>query len=350
MNCELTIEYFPWLLNGTLEDREAKEVRDHLAGCASCRQALTDTRRAWEVFDQHIPTATLVAYAADTAEDLDGFDPAILEEHLATCAECAAELELVRMSRSLTEDERVAILAPRPPRAPAAPVAPAIVRPASTTGNRWRRAAFAAGLAGVIALGGWYKSAERAHTLASQLATAPPPSVPLQAPPPAQPVQSTAADAERIAALQHQVEEMTKTVGELQAAQSQAREQLAQVEKLGATQSAGGPQLNPWVGDVRMSADVVRGGGSSVKEVPATSTATLLLAADTTATGDRDVEISDTGGKIVWKGSGLRATPQGDYSLLLPKGWLPAGDYTIHLYRQAGGQRTAAESYAIRVK
>ncbi|HEY2738601.1 MAG TPA: zf-HC2 domain-containing protein [Thermoanaerobaculia bacterium] len=344
MNCELTTEYFPWLLNGTLEDREAKEVRDHLAGCASCRQALTDTRRAWEIFDQHIPTATLVAYAADTAgEDLDGFDPAILEEHLATCAECAAELELVRMSRSLSEDERIAILAPRPPRAPAAA---ATVRPVSTAGNRWRRAAFAAGLAGVIALGGWYKSAERAHTLASRMAMAPPPSVPLQAPPPAQ----SAADAERIASLQHQVEEMTKTVGELQAAQSQAREQLAQVEKLGERQSAGGPQLNPWVGDVRMSADVVRGGSSSAKEVPAGSTATLLLAADTTATGDRDVEISDAGGKTVWKGNGLRATPQGDYSLLLPKGWLPAGDYTIHLYRQTGGQRAAAESYAIRVK
>ena len=344
MNCELTIEYLPWLLNGTLEDRETKEVRDHLAGCASCRQALTDTRRAWEIFDQHIPAATLVAYAADTAgEDLDGFDPAILEEHLATCAECAAELELVRMSRSLSEDERIAILAPRPPRAPAAS---RTARPVSTTGDRWRRAAFAAGLAGVIALGGWYKSAERAHTLASQMATAPPSSIPLQAPPPVQ----NAADAERVAALQRQVEEMTKTVGDLQAAQSQAREQLAQVEKLGTRQSAGGPQLNPWVGDVRMSADVVRGGGSSVKEVPAGSTATLLLAADTTATGDRDVEISDAGGKTVWKGSGLRATAQGDYSLLLPKGWLPAADYTIHLYRQAGGQRVPAESYAIRVK
>jgi anti-sigma factor RsiW len=346
MNCELTIEYLPWLLNGTLEDGETKMVRDHLAGCASCRQALADTRRAWEIFDQHIPTATLVAHAA--GEDLDGFDPAILEEHLATCPECAAELELVRLSRGLAEDERVAILAPRPPRAPATPAA---VRPVSTAGNRWRRAAFAAGLAGVIALGGWYKSAERAHTLASQLATAPPPSVPLQAPPPP-PIQSAAAaaDTERIATLQRQVDEMTKTVADLQAAQSQAREQLAQVEKLGARQSAGGPQLNPWVGDVRMSADVVRGGGSGAKEVPATSTATLLLAADTTAAGDRDAEISDAGGRIVWKGSGLRATPQGDYGLLLPKGWLPAGDYTIRLYRQAGGQRVAAESYAIRIK
>lgn len=345
MNCDQAIEYLPWLLNGSLEDDETKAVRDHLAGCASCRQALADTRRAWEIFDQHIPAATLVAHAA--GEDLDGFDPALLEDHLATCPECAAELELVRMSRGLSEDDTVAILAPQPPRAPAAPLAPVTSRPASRTGNRWRRAALAAGLAGVIALGGWYKSAERAHNLASRLATAPQPSAPLQAPPP--PTQS-AADAQRIAALQHQVEEMTKTVDEMQAAQSRAREQLAQVEKQSERQSAGGPQVNPWVGDVRMSADVVRGTGSAVKDVPAGSAATLLLAADTTATGDRDVEISGAGGKLVWKGSGLRATPQGDYSLLLPKGWLPAGDYTIRLYRQTGGQRVAAESYAIRVK
>src|SRR6185369_7367953 len=345
MNCNQAIEHLPWLLNGTLGEDETKAVEEHLAGCASCRQALTDTRRAWELFDQHIPSAPLVAYAAD--EDLDGFDQALLEEHLATCPECAAELELVRMSRSLAEDHRVAILAPRPPRAPVAPAAPTTARPVSTAGNRWRRAAVAAGIAGIIAVGGWYKSAERAHTLASQLATAPPPSAPLQAPP-APPAQSAAstADAERIATLQHQVDEMTKTLGEMQAAQSHAREQLAQVEK----QSSGGPQVNPWVGDVRMSADVVRGGGGSVKEVPAGTAATLLLAADTAAAGDREAEISDAGGKIVWKGSGLRATPQGDYSLLLPKGWLPAGDYTIHLYRQAGGQRQAAESYAIRVK
>jgi predicted anti-sigma-YlaC factor YlaD len=353
MNCNQAIEHLPWLLNGTLGDDDTKAVKDHLASCASCRQALSDTRQAWEIFDQHIPAATLVAYAAEASDaaagDLDGFDPALLEEHLATCPECAAELELVRMSRGLAEDDRVAILAPRPPRAPVAPATSISLRPpaAARTGNRWRRAAVAAGIAGVIALGGWYKSAERAHTLASQLATAPPPSVPLQAPPvPSTPSAGSAADAERIATLQHQVDEMTKTVGEMQAAQSHAREQLAQFER----QSAGGPQVNPWVGDVRMSQDVVRGGGGNVKEIPAGSAATLLLAADTTAVGDRDAEISEAGGKIVWKGSGLRATPQGDYSLLLPKGWLPAGDYTIRLYRQAGGQKVAAESYAIRVK
>jgi Putative zinc-finger len=344
MTCNQATEYLPWLLNGTLGDDERTAVREHLAGCERCRQTLADTRRAWEIFDQHIPAAALVALAA--GETPEGFDPALLEEHLAACPECAAELELARVSRGLAEDDAVTLLAPRPPRAPAA--AP-VARP---VGIRWRRAAVAAGLAGVIALGGWYKSAERAHTLAARLATEStlrPVAAP-QAPPPPTGSAASAADAQRVAALQRRLEEMGKTVGDLQAAQSRAREQLAQVERT-EKQSAGGPQINTWVGDVQASEDVVRGNGSNVKEVPAGSAATLLLAAQAEATGEREAEISDAGGRVVWKGGGLRANPQGpDYSLTLPKGWLPPGSYTIRLYRRDGGRRVAAESYAIRIQ
>jgi anti-sigma factor RsiW len=352
MTCDQATEYLPWLLNGTLGESERKAVREHLADCERCRQALADTRRAWEVFDQHIPAAALVALAAGdpAGETPEEFDPALLEEHLAACPECAAELELVRTSRGLAEDDSIALLAPRPPRAPAA--APA-ARPA---GIRWRRAAVAAGLAGVIALGGWYKSAERAHTLAARLATETTlrPALTPQAPPsPPTGSAATPADQQRVAALQRRLEEMGKTMGDLQAAQSRAREQLAQVERT-EKQSAGGPQINTWVGDIQASGDVVRGGGSTVKEIPAGAAATLLLAAQAEATGERgerEAEISDAGGRIVWKGGGLRANPQGpDYSLTLPKGWLPPGSYTIRLYRRDGGQRVPAESYAIRIK
>jgi len=345
MNCEQAIEVLPWHLNGTLGEDEKKEVREHLAACERCRQALADTRLAWEIFDQHIPAGALVAYAA--GEEPDGIPPAVLEEHLATCPECAAELELVRISRGLAEDDAVAVMAPRPERAR---TAGQTVRPATL---RWRRAALAAGLAGVVALGGWYKSAEKAHTLADRLATAtalPRPAASPPAPPPSPGNAAGAVDAQRVAEMQRQLDEANKTLSDLKTAESRAREQLAQLEKRG---PGSGPQVNTWVDDVQASADVVRGSsGMNVKEVPAGATATLLLNAQGEATqGERTAEISDAGGRIVWHGGGLRVNAgHQDYSLTIPAGWLPPGDYTIRLYRQEGGIRVAAESYVIRVK
>jgi len=345
MNCEQAIEVLPWHLNGTLGEDEKKEVREHLAACERCRQALADTRLAWEIFDQHIPAGALVAYAA--GEEPEGIAPGILEEHLATCPECAAELELVRISRGLGEDDAIAVMVPRPERD--REVAPP-VRPA---GLRWRRAALAAGLAGVVALGGWYKSAEKAHSLADRLATAtslPRPATPPQAAPPSPGSAAGAVDAQRVAEMQRQLDAANKTLSDLKAAESRSREQLAQIEKRG---PGSGPQVNTWVDDVQASADVVRGSsGMNVKEVPAGATATLLLNAQGEATqGERTAEISDSGGRVVWQGKGLRVNGgHHDYSLTIPAGWLPPGDYTIRLYRQDGGSRVPAESYAIRVK
>jgi hypothetical protein len=336
MRCEQAIEFLPWLLNGALEADEKQAVREHLAACESCREALADTRTAWQIFDQHIPAAALVAHAA--GEEPEGIDPAVLAEHLATCPECAAELELVRVSRGLAEDDAVAFLTPRRP--------PPAAQPVRSAGLRWRRAALAAGLAGVVALGGWYKSAEKAHTLADRLATTRALPGPVLTPAPAS-APGHGGEEQRVAELQGQLDAANKTLGDLKAAEAQSREQLAQIEKRAA---ASGPQVNTWVGDVQASEDVVRG-KSSVKEIPAGATATLLLTAQGEAPGERTAEITDAGSRILWQGAGLRVNPQGpDYSLTIPAGWLPPGDYTIRLYRQDGGQRVAAESYGIRVK
>jgi anti-sigma factor RsiW len=333
MTCDAAIEALPWLLNGTLGEDERAAVREHLESCERCREALADTRRVWEIFDQHIPAAALVAHAA--GETPDGIDPEVFAEHLAACPECAAELELVRMSRGLAEDDAVALLAPRPPGAPAS------ARPVRPAALRWRRAAVAAGLAGVVALGGWYKSAERAHTLADRLAT----TAALARPPaPAPSTAGSTADAQRLAELERQVDA-------LRASESQVREQLAQAEKRTALS---GPQVNTWSDDVQASEDVVRG-RSAVKEVPAGTTATLLLRpnpSEVSGSSDgRDLEIDDAAGKTLWKGRGLRINPQGpDYSLTIPAGWLRPGDYTIRLYRQDGRRSVPTESYAIRIR
>jgi anti-sigma factor RsiW len=341
MRCDETIELLPWLLNGTLGEDEQRRVRQHLTACPSCQEALAETRQAWKIFDQHIPTAALVARAAGDGETA-GIDPVLLEEHLASCPECAAELELVRTSRGLAEDDTIAVLSPRQPRAAGAGTVANVVHPVRPAAGRWKAAALAAGLAGLIAANGWYQTAEKARTLAGRLAETPAPVA-----------EMSPQDRQNVAELQSQLENMRKTLGELQSAEAEHRQQLSQIaEQKPMTGPQAGPQINTWIGDVGLSGDVVRGGsGDTATEVPAGATlATLLLRAGD-AQGERDIEITDAQGRAVWKAKGLRLDPVSqDYSLTLHRGDLEPGDYTIRLYRTGNGQRTPAESYAIRVK
>jgi anti-sigma factor RsiW len=152
MNCQEAIERLPWWLNGSLESVERREVEEHLAGCAPCREALAETRLTWEIYAQHIPSEALVAYAFD--ERPEGVDPALVERHLAECPQCAAELELVRSSRLLGEHDEVAILPRR--EAPGR-----LVRPE----RGWQAATLAAGLTGLIAIGGWVANVRQVQNL-----------------------------------------------------------------------------------------------------------------------------------------------------------------------------------------
>jgi hypothetical protein len=222
MNCDLAAELLPWLLNGTLEAGERRELIAHLRGCDACRAALADTQLAWGIFDWHPPAAALVAYAgaveaapatnsAAAAATSDAGANAI-EEHLAGCPKCAAELELVRTSRLLAdpaEDGRIAILpAPReaagerqglpataaaaaaaataaPAAATAAASGAAAPAPAASWGRRddaaarraWQRSALAASIVGLLAATGWIESARHSRELEQRLAAAPAPAV-----------------------------------------------------------------------------------------------------------------------------------------------------------------------------
>jgi anti-sigma factor RsiW len=162
MNCNDAIERLPWLLNGTLDPEERRQVMEHVTGCPACKAALADTREAWHLFAQHAPAADLIAYAA--GETPGGIDRELLEEHLASCPQCAADLELVRTSRGLAEDDGVALLIPRPQ--PAA--RPVTAAPAGHL-RRWRSSALAASLAGIAFLGLWLHSAGQVGSLKSQL-------------------------------------------------------------------------------------------------------------------------------------------------------------------------------------
>ncbi len=160
MTCQEAALQLPWLLNGSLEPAERREVKDHLASCASCREALADTRLAWKIYAQHIPTAALVAYAEDErpegGDQTDQIDPALLERHLADCPQCAAELEMVRASRLLVDHGEVRRIDDRLVGRQAAPAQRGRER-------GWRAAALAACLTGLVAIGGWVGTVQQLH-------------------------------------------------------------------------------------------------------------------------------------------------------------------------------------------
>jgi putative zinc finger protein len=335
MNCERAIELLPWYLNGTLDEGERGAVREHLKDCESCRRALEDTGMAWRAFAQHVPAEALVALA--WGETPEGHDPDVLERHLQSCPECAAELEMARTSRRLEEDDRIALF----------PASRTRSLERSARPGAWRAAALAAGLAGIVAASGWLWSAGRVHTLEERLAQASPPTAAAPAPAPPAPAPA-AADRDRVAALASEVERLRASQAELLDQESRMREQLTQIAEARPAEPA--PQINAWISDLRPSGDVVRGGPGEVAELPAGTAAGLMLQAShpETHTSHR-IEIVDAAGKVVWSADGLRRSPQDDFSLILP-GTLKPGAYTIRLSAREGGKRVDLESYAIRVK
>jgi hypothetical protein len=331
MNCETAIELLPWYLNGTLDESERREVREHLAACPSCRQALEDTRLAWTVYDQHAPSEALVALAWGEAPE--GYDPDVLERHLRSCPECAAELELVRTSRRLEEDGRIALF-PGAGSRTAQEVSPAGLARAP---RAWRAAALAAGLAGMVAASGWIWSAGQARELEQRLAAARP--APVQAAPaPAAPIQQDdTAERERLTEMSAEVEDLRRQTEEM-------RDQLTKIADAGPA-----PQVNVWVDDLRASGDVVRGGPGEAKELPAGSAAVAMLQPTHDEThNDHRIEVVDASGKVAWSADGLRRSAADDFAVLLPA--LKPGAYTIRISALEGGKRVELESYSVRVK
>src|ERR1700681_5024234 len=82
---------------------------------------------------QHIPAQDMVALA--WGDPPAGIDAVAAEAHLASCAECAAELEMATMSRRLEGEDNIALFPKAKPR-PGMGAAP----------RSWRAAAIAAGL------------------------------------------------------------------------------------------------------------------------------------------------------------------------------------------------------------
>jgi len=327
MNCNESIEFLPWFLNGTLEKGEHDEIRRHLATCEACRAALNQTREAWEIFDQHLPSQTLVALAyGETPQETD---PALAERHLASCPECAAELELARMSRHLEKDN----VAPFP-----------VPRPRSGASSRsWRNLAAAAGLTTLVASAGWIYQIQQTAPYSAQVARA-------QTPP------AATAPREDSGALQKKLGELAATLSQLQSRQEEtemrARKAETQVAELETRNEA--PHASTLV--ILDSPVLVRAGEEPSAPKPeevrrsSLSTTVLLQAAkDEQAPGPRKAEIVDAAGTKLRLPEVLPLEPEsGYYTLSVPAGFLKPGRYTIRLLDpKSGGLR---ETYALQVK
>ncbi len=304
MECDQAIERLPWLLNRTLTPEERQQVESHLGDCERCRQALAETRLAWEVFTQHVPTADLVAYAADEPTTVGR---QTIDRHLAGCANCAAELEMARASRALAESEGVALLMP----------------PAGSPrrGRFWQSSALAAGLVGVVAIGGWVHSAEEAARLGAGLRAA-------ETAAAAHPAVSPASGA---------------TAGATGGAPAAA-------ESGGELAAAIGINATILTLEAEGETTAVRSGDAAAprQTVPPSAQRIVLQLrpSDSDNSAKRHAaELVDAAGKARELGDGLVLNPDGFYVVDLPR-LLEPGEHTVRLYTAAGRKRTLVGSYS----
>jgi anti-sigma factor RsiW len=362
-SCDQAIELLPWLMNGTLEAGERRQVLQHLASCARCREALADTRTAWAIFDWHPAAAELIAYAAEGEGGAAGAGG--VEEHLAACPACAAELELVRASRLLSDpaaDERIALLPPRQPREEDA-----------AARRAWRRSALAASVVGVLALSGWLESARHARTLEERLAArpAPPPPAAVTAaptPPAAVSPGRGAGDAElrrRAGEAQAKLDALARENQQLQRKVADLGRSASELERRTAGLAAPAPRIesDAWLNELTPAEQRERGAAaSSPPVIPLSSgTASLLLRTRHRDTyPDYEIEIHDAQDRLVGSPTEVHRLPASqdpfeEFGITLRRGALPRGVYTILLFGRSARPEThekarePLETYPIRI-
>ena len=341
MDCEQAIERLPWLLNSTLWSPKSGASGAHVASCEACRQALDETRLAWQVFDEHLPAEVLTALAAD---EEPGIDRRLAERHLAECPRCAAELEMVRASRALLENEGVATLPllgrvrPAGEGAGGAGAAPPW-RPASPAW--WPRPA---GTTARATCGPWQSARRRRRRCLSQAsrpsrrarlagAVAGPEDSPTRHPGRGEPAPEPG-----------QLRRRPNASPAWRPRKRRPRRRPPPSSRIAA--------VNTLVVDVYPDT-VVRGqesGGGNRIELPASSDLyTLLLHPPGEAPARAEIVIVDAGGREVWKSAGLVKSSADDYTVTLGRGLLPAGAYTVRLYA-AGDRKTPVATFPLTLR
>ena len=305
MDCNRVTELLPWYLNASLDDEERSGIAEHLEQCEGCRHELEETRQAVEMFATHIPVNSLTAYVAGEGEL--GLPRDLVEQHLGSCPDCAAEVDLLRESRAATEDA---------PEVTEVPVAP----PAAT----WRWAALAASIVALVAAAGWYTTWRAFHS-------SEPPQIATPTPEPTPPVTDPRIEEleAQIRSLEEQALQLTERgqvlEGELQTARNRQHELQRRIVS---------PRANVAIVDLFPDDLVLRGGSpdESVELEQEVGSAVLIL--NSQLGGEEPINryrVKASTGKVHFSGEDLARNPTGDFTLSLPLTELARGDYVIEL-------------------
>ena len=298
MRCPEVVESLIELLKGALAPAQRVEIESHLAGCSACRAEWEDTRLGAALFDSHVPSEAIVALAWDRSPA--GLDPHLARRHLEGCLDCREDLALTRESVAREAASRVL---------PPVPSARARI-------PGWTAAAGLAAAAAVAFAAGLGRGSRRAE---QELARA---------------------EVARRAAVESAVrssEESTR----LRGVETDLR---ARLERL-ATPRVNLPLIELLPGSSRM-----RDRSSPEPELalgPEDALAALVLSAPTNG-GLRAAELSDEKGRVLWRGSGLRASPLGGYVIGVPTEILPEGRLSIVLFPETGAEPRARFSFRVR--
>ncbi len=347
-SCEQTCELLPWWVNGSLEPDERRQVEDHLATCAACRAELAATRAAFELYGRHLPVSAVVAWAERPGEELYAVDRggtlsgALVAAHLEGCAACREEVEMARAGRrALAAGEG----APAPPlafRRRAADASPA---------RHWRRWALAASLVlFAVAAGGWFLTARQVGDRAGRVAELERRLAEARSRTGSSPGEIARLETSLREALV-QADAVRRRLEAAEGSLERTRGQVAELERRGVPASvANVPIATLYPAD----GEVVRGGEGpqAVPEVPGAAGWVHLspfLAPDRLAGGPFSWRIVGADGHPVLAGEGLAAardalgTPY--LSLLVETAALPAGPLTLEL--RAGGRTVAAYPFRV---
>ena len=113
------------------------------------------------------------------------------------------------------------------------------------------------------------------------------------------------------------------------------------------------PQANVLIVDL-YPADATRSSSSDVTTMNVPAGANLITVILNTAAEyeyrDYSVEILDQSSTRIWQGERLRKTAFGNFTLMVPRRFLPAGHYQIQLRGVRGGRATVIEQYVVRIR
>jgi hypothetical protein len=326
MKCNAAIALLPWFLNDTLAAEEKVAVRDHLKGCAACRQELEDTYHAWRIFDAHPRPEDLIALAGEP----DTVEPErrpLLERHLEQCARCRDEVQLIRESRQhFLGSEGAATTT-----APVVGAMDSSMVPANDNrpGPGWRLAAAAAMILTLVTASGWWVSYQQRRSLHGELVA----------------LEAALRDAEtgrltEASARQH-------LEAERQAVAERAKELESQ--RVHAPANALQPQLNLPVVDIYPEDMVLRGGSGPKEETIQRPTVgegiVFILGSQSAAQGPFALEVLE-GSRVAWRGEGLRRQERGEFTVTLPAAILPRGPLTFQILDSSG---KVVERYRVRL-